>query len=235
VSGLAHAILSFARGLERLIAPYSELEGLRVTVFGLRDHISRDTVHYLVRKRAIVTVAGQACEVELLRRDLELLNTQVSLAPLDIIDEAEVRLVTDSLRALGKLPHVIVCCCAGGDCPIPIVGPVMQPSLVLHLAANGLMEPRRGRPALAARTLAALLNDSGLFDPARALAKVRLGLRLFDVSRRDAVPDGRTLRHQLGAADRPPPPSKSAHRPAAPTRRAFRSRHTPPLHQGDQL
>ena len=234
MTGLARIASRLALAFERLFSPDSGLEGLRVIVFGLRHHVSRDTVRYLVSNRADVTVAGPVGEVELLRRDLELMNTQVNLAPLDAISDSEIRLMTDSLRGLGKLPHVIVCCCAGGDCSMSVVVPVMQPTLMLHLAAIGSMGPGRGGPAVAAKTLAALLNDPGLFDPARALSKVRLGRRLFDVSRRDAAAGVRTSRRQPGAADRQASLTKSAHRSAGPIREAVRSRQIQSPYRGDQ-
>lgn len=234
-TGLAGAVATLAMALRRLITRDAEIEGLRVTVFGLRNHVSRDAVRDLVRQKANVTVAGKPGEVELLRRDLELLKTKVNLAPLDTISMPEIQLMTDSLRALGKLPHVVVCCCSGGDCTASVVVPVMQPTLSLHLAGNGAAGSGRSRPAFAARTLASLLNDPGLFDPARTLSRVRLGRRLFDVSRRDAIFDSRASRRQLGGADRSAPLSKSAHRPAAPIRQAVRPRSPQSLHQGDQV
>jgi len=220
--------------LGRLIGRRTGLEGLRVTVLGLRHHVSRDTVRYLERQKADVTVAGPPKEVELLRRDLELLHVKVKLAPIDTITGSEVRLITENLRALGQLPHVIVCCCTDSDCWAQTFVPVMQPTLALHLAANGTAGAGGNPPVFATRTLAALLRDRGLFDPSRALAKVRLGRGLFDVSRRDAQL-GRAPRRHPGVQDRPVRPPKSALRQGAPFRRTVRSRLDSSLHQGDQI
>jgi hypothetical protein len=158
-----------------------------------------------------------------------LVHVTVNLAPIDTINAAEIGLITDNLRALGELPQVIVSCCTGGDCSASVAVPVMQPPLALHLAANG---SARGAPAFAAKTLAALLGDAGLFDPARALSKVRLGRGLFDVSRRDAAPGGGPQNHQPDTDDRIVRLSISARGPSAPIGKAIRSQQGQSRRQG---
>lgn len=237
--GLAHAASSLSKALGRLFAPASRLDGLKVMVLGLGDHVSREVVCTLSRQKAKVTVVGDAGEVELMRRDLELLGAVATLAPLERIDATEARLIADNFRALGQLPNVIVCCGPDVDAAASVLVRALQPTLALHLiktrpgagaAAVGvgaLGVGALGVGAFAARSLAALRDDPGLFDPARTLSKVRLGARLFHVRRREAVFAARVARPQTG---RPAEPSKAVRRPAA----AIRPNPPPALYQGDK-
>lgn len=221
--GLAPAASRLSKALPealgRLFAPVSRLDGLKVMVLGLGDHVSREVVCTLSRQRAKVTVAGDAGEVELIARDLELLGPVAALAPLDAIDATEARLMADNFRALGQLPSVIVCCGPDVDPAASVLVHALQPTLALHLirTLHGASAPAPAAAAFGARSLSALLDDPGLFDPARPLSKVRLGASLFHVRRREAAfalrptPDFR--RRQTG---RPAEPSKAVRRPLRP-------------------
>lgn len=237
MTGLARAASSLSRGLGRLFAPASRLDGLKVMVLGLGDHVSREVACALSRQKAKVVVAGEAGEVELMGRDLELLGSVAALAPLDTIDATEARLMADHFRALGQLPNVIVCCGPDLDAAASVLVQALQPTLALHLirARPGASAAAPAGGALGARSLSALLGDPGLFDLARPLSKVRLGARLFHVRRREAVFAARAApdsgRRQTR---RPAEPSKAARRPAAAVRPPVRPNLHPALYQGDQ-
>jgi hypothetical protein len=187
----------------------------------------------LSRQRAKVTVVGDAGEVELMRRDLEVLGAAAALAPLETVDATEARLMADNFRALGQLPNVIVCCGPVVDAAASALVQALQPTLALHLIKTrpGASAAVSAAGAFAVRSLAALLDDPGLFDPARSLSKVRLGARLFHVRRREHAFAARAPRRQTG---RPAKLSKPAHRPAAAIGQALRPSPTPALFQGDQ-
>jgi hypothetical protein len=213
MTALSRAASRLSKALDRLFTPASRLDGLKVMVLGLDDHISREVVCALSRQRAKVTAVGDAGEVELLRRDLELLGARATLAPLETIDATEARLMADNLRALGQLPNVIVCCRPSADAPASVLVQALRPTLALHLAQT---RPARGVRALGAgasttRSLAALLDDPGLFDPTRTLSRVRLGGRLFDVRRREPALAARAAPRPTGREL-----CKAAHQPAAP-------------------
>lgn len=219
-TGFAHVGLGLTKVMSRL-APPSRLDGLKIMVVGLGDHVSREVIGALHREGAKVTVTGVANEVELLRRDLELTGAQASLAPLETIDATEARLLADELRALGQLPSVVVCCSAGVDVQAALLIQALQPTLALHLDKTA---PTGSRP-FAGRALADLLDDPGLFDTSRTLSRVRLGARLFQVRRRDHVFAARAARR---------PATHPSGQAAEAIRHALRPQTTPAFFQGDQ-
>lgn len=235
--GPARAASSLSRVLGRLFAPASRLDGLKVVVLGLGDHVSREVARALSRQKAKVIVVGEAGEVELIGRDLELLGSVAALAPLDTIDATEARLMADHFRALGQLPNVIVCCGPDVDAAASVLVQALQPTLALHLirARPGARAAASAGGALGARSLSALLDDPGLFDPARPLSRVRLGASLFQVRRREAAfavrPAPGPGRRQTR---RPAEPSEAPRRPAAAVRQPVRPKLHPALYQGDQ-
>jgi hypothetical protein len=212
--GLARTASRLSKALDRLFAPAPRLDGLKVMVLGLGDHVSREVVWTLSRQKAKLTVVGDAAEVELMSRDLELLGVVATPAPLEAIDATEAQLMADHFRALGQLPNVIVCCSSDADAAVSVLLQALQPTLTLQLrtARPGPSAAGLAPGACAARSFAALLDDPGLFDPARPLPKVRLGARLFDVRRREPVFAAPAARRRTG---RPAERSKPARRPAA--------------------
>jgi hypothetical protein len=186
----------------------------------------------LSHQKAKVTVVGGAGEVELMRRDLELLGAVVTLAPLERIDATEARLVADNLRASGQLPSVVVCCGPGIDAAATVLVKALQPTLELQLIKTrpGAGAGVFGVVGFGARSLAALLDDPGFFDPARPLSQVRLCDHLFHVRRREHVFAAPAARRESG---RPTEPSMPARRPAE-IRQALRPDPTLTFQQGDQ-
>ena len=109
------------------------LDGLQVLVTGIRALISRDVVHLLVAEKALVTAADRDEGVlTRLQRDLGVYRTTVSVAAIDLFSKPEMRLFAANMQGLGRLPHLIVCCCEGDPCPAALAASLLQPSLVLH-------------------------------------------------------------------------------------------------------
>jgi hypothetical protein len=109
------------------------LKGVQVLLTGAAAPITCDVVRLLVREEAVVTAADQSERVlARLQRDLGLYRTAVKTAHVDLLSYTEMRLFTENLQGLGALPHLIVCCCDGRDCPAGLAASLLQPSLFIH-------------------------------------------------------------------------------------------------------
>jgi hypothetical protein len=111
----------------------NRLKDVQVLLTGAASKITCDVVRQLTREDAQVTVADQSEPVlARLQRDLGLFRTPVKTAHVDLMNYTEMRLFADNLRALGALPHLIICCCDGMDCPARLAASLLQPSLFVH-------------------------------------------------------------------------------------------------------
>ena len=157
------------------------LEKLQVVVTGVDAAIARDVARLVAADGASVTAADRdAAKLARLQRDLSLFRTRIETAPIDLASPAEVRLWEESLAVLGRLPHLMVCCCGA---PPTLPAPPRQPDRATpradHPDAVALSETRRHRclAAIAERLLQPTLflhaepTRRSVFD--RALAALR--------------------------------------------------------------
>ena len=88
------------------------LEKLQVLVTGVDAAIARDVARLVASDGASVVAADRdQAKLARLQRDLGLYRTQIETAAVDLGSQAEVRLWEASLAGLGRLPHLLICCC----------------------------------------------------------------------------------------------------------------------------
>ena len=166
------------------------LEGLQVLVTGIEPLCSRDVVRDLLAERAQVTAAhGEDQVLRRLQRDLGLFRTTVGVASVDLFSPSEVRLFEDNLRGQGGLPHMIVCCCEGAECPAALAASLLQPSLVLHATPATGTRLERALFALRTASLPALIQQvrrNGDFDLHTRPKLVSIAGHVFSLHRGEA-------------------------------------------------
>ena len=199
----------------------SRLDGLKVLVVGIEELISRDVVRALVAEGAAATAASDERTGASLLRDLGFYRTTVNITPVELFSTAEMRLFAANLRGLGNLPHLIVCCCCGHDCPTTIAAPLLEPTLVLHAAPQEGGWLRRTAANLGVPSLSALLERRGLFNPDAGPRRVLIGSHAFILNRWEATPGRTASRRARLSTDRAAPapapaPRRGRFRPAAP-------------------
>ncbi|HWA62267.1 MAG TPA: hypothetical protein VG939_12885 [Caulobacteraceae bacterium] len=164
------------------------LEKLHVLITGVEASVSRDAARLLASQGAAVTAADpDARALARLARDVSLYGLTLETAVINLASTTAIRLVEDHLRLVGRLPHVIVCCCGhtGEACSGVVAARVLQPSLFLQLT------PARGRltRALAGLRHPTLLNvlarkpGRGIFDPETSTPYVRIASHLYAMTR----------------------------------------------------
>lgn len=85
---------------------------LQVLVTGVDAALARDVARLVAAEGASVRAADRdPARLARLERDLGLYRTPIETAPIDLASQVEVRLWEESLSALGRLPHVMICCC----------------------------------------------------------------------------------------------------------------------------
>lgn len=191
------------------------LEGLQVLVTGAWALISRDIVHLLVSEKALVTVAdGDEYVLGRLQRDLGVCRTTANTALIDLFSDSEMRLFAANLHCLGKLPHLIVCCCEGDPCPAVLAASLLQPSLLLHALAHGGTGLQRAVANMNLVSLPDLLERArrrGRFDPGAWPGRVSIAGHAFSLR----AGEGERARRGSGRS-----------RSRAPVRRAPQPQHT---------
>lgn len=189
-------------------------EKLQVLVTGVDAAIARDVVQLIVCEGASVTAAdNDAAKLARLDRDLGLFRTTVETAQIDLANASEMRFWEASLSGLGRLPHVMICCCAcaaqrrsrkrgatkdaqltdvalsehrGRNCPGLVAARVLQPALFLH--AEPLRQSALDR-ALAAirhptlREVLARAPGRGVFSPDGRVPYVRIASHVYSIRR----------------------------------------------------
>ena len=93
------------------------LQKLQVMVIGVDTAVAREVVRLIVAEGASVIAADRdAAKLARLDRDVGLYRTRVETAVIDLASIGEVKLWEGSLRALGRLPHLMICCCGTPPC-----------------------------------------------------------------------------------------------------------------------
>lgn len=163
------------------------LEGLQVLVTGIEALISRGVARALVAEKALVTAVDGAPRIlERFQRDLGLYRTTANVAAIDLFNASEMRLFAENLQSLGRLPHLVVCCCAGGACPAALAVDVLQPSLVLHALPIGGARLLRAFAAMGVPSLTNLLEPDrrkGVFHTRGGPRRVSISGHLFSLRR----------------------------------------------------
>jgi len=190
------------------------LHRLQVVVTGVDAAIARDVARLAAAEGASVLAADRdAAKLSRLQRDLGLYRTQIETAPVDLASPAEVRLWEQSLRALGRLPHVLICCCSSPEsaaapsgrkrpagpgqdvglsearrrrCPADIAARTLQPTLFLHAEATRRSAFDRAIAVLRHPTLRGLLERApgrGPFSPDRVIPYVRIADQIYSLRR----------------------------------------------------
>ena len=104
------------------------LDKLHVLVTGVDAAIARDVVRLLVAEGASVIAADKdAGKLARLDRDVGLYRTRVETAAVDLANAGEVKLWEASLRAFGRLPHLMICCCGSPACRADPTPPGRRP------------------------------------------------------------------------------------------------------------
>src|SRR5580698_7458187 len=104
------------------------LEKLQVLVTGVDAAIARDIVRLVVAEGASVIAADKdAAKLARLDRDVGLYRTRVETAAIDLGNSGEVKLWEASLRAFGRLPHLMICCCGSPACQAEPAKPAQRP------------------------------------------------------------------------------------------------------------
>jgi NAD(P)-dependent dehydrogenase (short-subunit alcohol dehydrogenase family) len=160
-----------------------------VLLAGADSPVARDVARALSLDGASVLAADpHPARLTALERDLGLYGVSVETCDIDLFSVAEVRLWEDVLRAFGRLPHLIVCCCghAGAACPGRIVGDMLRPPLFLHVEPPRTGALDRTLVKLKHPSLGSLLRrgpGDGLFNPRGVSPYVHIGSQLFSVRR----------------------------------------------------
>jgi hypothetical protein len=215
------------------------LESLNVLVTGIEASHSRDVVRLFSGQGASVMAAdGDARKLSRLERDVALYRAKVEAAPINIGSVSELRLFDDNLRLLGRLPHLMICCCpahgagrrtgpnkftakAPAECAGALAARILQPSLFLHLEAGRAGIIGRALSVLAHPTLLAVLERKpgrGIFNPDAFTPYVRIAAHVYSLRRQQDV----------GA-----PTPDAAVTPFAPARRKRRPGTQPPAPQAN--
>jgi NAD(P)-dependent dehydrogenase (short-subunit alcohol dehydrogenase family) len=194
--------------------PASAFEKLRVLVTGVDAAIARDVARLIVSEGGAVIAADRAAgTLAHLDRDLGLCQIPVETAQIDLSSKAELRLWEGSLRARGRLPHLMICCCGAGahasspgkgftgpaqltdvslherkdrSCPGLVASRVLQPALFLHAEPLRRSVFDRALSVIRRPTLGGVLSREpgrGVFDAAGATPYVRIASNLYSVGR----------------------------------------------------
>jgi hypothetical protein len=194
--------------------PASAFEKLQVLVTGVDAVIARDVARLVVSEGGAV-IAGDRDAARLARfdHDLGLYRTEIETAQIDLSNKGELRLWEESLRALGRLPHLMVCCCGVtqhatsrsrglGDatqlsdvalrerndrnCPGLIAADILQPTLFLHAEPLRRSAFDRALSVIRHPTLRDVLGRAprrGVFNPGDPIPYVRIASHVYSVRR----------------------------------------------------
>ena len=163
----------------------NRLAGLKLMVAGLSALASRQVICSLLAAGADVACVGREADTAQLQRDLGLYGLTVRPLPVDLESLSEVRLFAANLQARNDLPHIMVCCCAGGkQCPSTVLSAYLSPPLFLHLIS------RDGRPVierlfdLATRDLQSIIGRRLIFSTGAPIRRAMIGRNAFAIERR---------------------------------------------------
>jgi len=189
------------------------LDQLQVLLTGVDAAIARDVARLLAAEGASVTAADRdPARLARLERDLGLYRTHVETAHVDLANQSEVRLWEQSLSGLGRLPHVMICCCGASPshaaparratsptpsdvalsegrrhrCPATIAERTLQPTLFLHAEPPRRSAFDRALAVLRHPTLRGLLERApgeGVFNAELAIPYVRIASQVYSLRR----------------------------------------------------
>ena len=168
------------------------LEGLQVLVTGISEQISRAVVYALVSEGALVTAAD--CDEGVLGRllrDLGLYRATADVAEIDLFNASEMRLFAANMQGLGRLPHVIVCCCRDEACPAALAASLLRPSLTLHTFPCAGARLRRVVVGMGIPSLPDLIERNRrrrVLDPGSWPRRVSIGRHVFGLRHGDEPP-----------------------------------------------
>lgn len=155
--------------------------------------ITCDVVRLLATEDALVTAADESAPVlARLQRDLGLYRTSVKTAHVDLLSYTEMRLFADNLQGLGVLPHLIICCCDGKNCPAGLAASLLQPSLFVHALPIARWRLLRIVDALAIPSLPQLLDQRrvrGMLPLREGSVRVSIAGHPFSVERCAHAPE----------------------------------------------
>ena len=194
--------------------PASAFEKLQVLVTGVDAAIARDVARLIVSEGGEVMAADRdAGKLSQLDRDLGLYRTAIETAQIDLSSKAELRLWAEALRAFGRLPHLMICCCGSTarassrkesltdstqlsdvalherkdqNCPGLAAESVLQPTLFLHAEPLRRSAFDRALSVIRHPTLRGVLGREpgrGVFGPAGAMPYVRIASHVYSVRR----------------------------------------------------
>jgi hypothetical protein len=190
------------------------LDKLQVLLTGVDAGASREVVRLLISQGASVIAADcDAAKLDRLERDAGLYQAQIETAQVDLSDARELRLWESSLRAFGRLPHLMICCCASpvhgaaperpaerpgqGDlalseakaanCPALVAEQMLSPCLFLHAQPLRRCVFDRALSVLQHPTLRGVLERApgrGVFSPDAVIPYVRIASQIYSLHRR---------------------------------------------------
>jgi hypothetical protein len=168
----------------------NRLAGLQILATGIESLMSREVVRLLVSEGAVVTAADRdERALNRFQRDLGLYRTSALLAPIDLFSKSEMQLFAQNMQYLGRLPHLIVCCCEKAACPATLAAWLMQPSFLLHASPRGCARLPRIISEINIPSLCDLLatqRQPALFDPRARPRRTSIAGYVFDLTWHDA-------------------------------------------------
>jgi hypothetical protein len=159
--------------------------GLKLMVTGLAAAASREVICALLAVGMDVSCIGDEAETAQLQRDLGLYGLAVRTLPIDLGSASEVRLFATNLRACNDLPHIIVCCCAGGEqCPSPVLSAHLSPPLFLHLITRGCSPVIERLLDIGTPDLQSIIRRRLIFSRGPPIRRAMIGRNAFALERR---------------------------------------------------
>lgn len=190
------------------------LENLCVLITGVEASLSRDVARQFSVLGATVTAVDlDVRRLSRLHRDVSLYRAKLETAPINLTSASELRSFEDHLRLVGRLPHVLICCCSnpGRECVGALAVQILQPSLFLHAEPTGRGVVGRAIANLKHPTLLSVLGREpgrGLFSPHVTTPFVRIASHTYSLRRQiDLAANDSSVRafqaSRRGAAARP--------------------------------
>jgi hypothetical protein len=162
----------------------NRLAGLKLMVTGLSAAACREVICSLLAAGAEVACAGDEADTAQLQRDLGLYGLTVRALPIDLGSASEVRLFAANLQVLKDLPHIIVCCCAGGEeCPSSVLSGHLSPPLYLHLITRDCGPVIERLLDLGTRDLQSIIRRRLIFSRGAPIRRAMIGRNAFALER----------------------------------------------------
>jgi hypothetical protein len=171
---------------EQVTAMYSTPPaGLKLMVAGLAAAASREVICALLAVGADVSCIGDEVDTAQLQRDLGLYGLTVRTLPVNLGSTSEMRLFAANLRVCDDLPHIIVCCCAGGEqCLSPVLSAHLSPPLSLHLITRACSPVIERLLDIGTRDLQSIIRRRLIFSRGAPIRRAMIGRNAFALERR---------------------------------------------------